>query len=323
MTLLDRILARGPELPSDPIIAARIERHLRRIQPDPLFRQRLRSVVVNRYVASREGLALPALRPRARRQMGLLGRGVLYASLVTAASVSAVGAAAQGSLPGDALYGVKLEIEELRMRVAPPGLRDDLAAMALDQRLDEVEQLASAGRWSLVPEAAGRAAAAEAALERLAPGAASSLLTGENSMERHAERLAQLMATAPVSALDGLQRALSASTAAHASNGSRGSGNGGSGLTGGGPSRGPQSAPGGVPHDPRTNGPRQSSGTPGHPNSGNQANGTDASGNDGSQRAASPSPGAQATATPQPSDGARGSGGNQDQQDNDEDGSGQ
>ena len=131
MTLLDRILARGPELPSDPVVAARIERHLRRVQPDPLFRQRLRSVVVNRYVATREGLALPALRPRPRRQMGLLGRGVLYASLLTAGSVTAVGAASQGSLPGDALYGVKLGIEQLRIQVAPPSLRDDLAALAL------------------------------------------------------------------------------------------------------------------------------------------------------------------------------------------------
>jgi hypothetical protein len=198
--------------------------------------------------------------------MGLLGRGVLYASLVTAASVSAVGAAAQGSLPGDALYGVKLEIEELRMRVAPPGLRDDLAAMALDERLDEVEQLAAAGRWSQVPEAAGRAAAAKADLERVAPGEAPSLLVGDHSMERHAERLAHLMATAPAAAQDGLQRALAASTAPHPSNGNHAGGSGSQGpASGGAPGRGSPSAPGAVPHDPRGkgNGAHESRGTPG------------------------------------------------------------
>ncbi|HEX6656271.1 MAG TPA: hypothetical protein VF153_08680, partial [Candidatus Limnocylindria bacterium] len=136
MTLLDRILARGLESPSDPIIAARMERHLRRIQPDPLFRSRLRSVVVNRYVAAREGLALPpSTLPVTVRQMGVLGRGVLVASVMTALGVTAVGAASQGSVPGDALYGVKLELEQIRMALAPASLRDDLAAMALDERL--------------------------------------------------------------------------------------------------------------------------------------------------------------------------------------------
>ena len=53
--------------------------------------------------------------------MGVLGRGVLYASLLTAVGVSAVGAAAQESLPGDSLYAVKLQLEEVRMLVAPPG----------------------------------------------------------------------------------------------------------------------------------------------------------------------------------------------------------
>src|SRR5919108_945192 len=147
MTLLDRILARGLEMPSDPIIVARVERHVRRIQPDPLFRRRLRSVVVNRYVATREGMLTPAFAPAVRRRMGALGRGVLYASLLTAVGTTAVGAASQDSLPGDALYGVKLQLEALRMQIAPPSLRDDLAAMALDERLDELERLASAGHW--------------------------------------------------------------------------------------------------------------------------------------------------------------------------------
>ena len=274
MTLLDRILARGPEFPGDPVITARIERHLRRVQPDPLFRRRLRSVVVNRYVATREGLAMPATaRPVMRRQMGMLGRGVLYASLLTTMAVTAVGAASQDSLPGDALYGVKLELEQVRMQLAPAALRDDLAAMALDKRLDEVEALASAGRWELVDDAANRATQAGAALASLAPSANDlSALAGEDAAQRHAQRLAELVRTAPALALDGLQRALAASTAPHPSNGNANSG-------GGGPSRqnhanqGQPPSPNGMPHDPRGNQARenasQGSGSQGNEPKGN------------------------------------------------------
>lgn len=295
MTLLDRILARAPELPADPIVAARIERHLRSIQPDPLFRRRLRSVVVNRYVAAREGLAIPVSRPAARRQMGVLGRGVLYASMLTALGVTAVGAASQASLPGDALYAVKLGLEQVRMQIAPPGLRDDLAAVALDARLDEVEQLATAGRWDLVGEAAGRATAAEAMLEALAPGGSALPLS------RHAERLTELMATAPASALDGLRRALAASTGAHEPNGGVGGENSNQGgSSNGGQGQGPQSGSNGPPNEPSDNG----SGGNGSGGNGSQ-DGNDPGGTGGSHEgASSPSHAAEPTSTPaQPGDG--------------------
>jgi len=213
MTLLDRIIARGMIVPVDPIMAARIERHVHRIQPDPLFRRRLRTVVVNRYVAAREGLAAPPLARRlARREMGALGRGVLYASLLSAVSMSAVAAASQESLPGDALYDVKIQLEQVRIRIAPPGLRDDLASMALDERLDEMEELASMGRWQLVDDAAANVIAAEAQVDRLSeaqPGGSSAASSAV--LQGHADRLAELMTTAPTSALHGLERALQAS----------------------------------------------------------------------------------------------------------------
>ncbi|HET6745124.1 MAG TPA: DUF5667 domain-containing protein [Candidatus Limnocylindria bacterium] len=215
MTLLDRILARGTEMPIDPIIAARLERHMRRIQPDPLFRRRLRGQVLNRYVAAREGLVPVVLAPKAaRRDMGILGRGVLYASLMTAMGVTAVGAASQDSLPGDALYGVKLHLESIRMQIAPPGLRDDLAAMALDGRLREVEALAAAGRWALVDEAAARAAEAEDQLATIlgADAAANASERSEAAKQQHADRLTEIIETAPLSAKPALERALDAST---------------------------------------------------------------------------------------------------------------
>jgi Domain of unknown function (DUF5667) len=213
MTLLDRILARGVQLPMDPIVASRVERHLQRIQPDPMFRRRLRGLVVNRYVANREGMIEAAHLPSRRREAGALGRGVLVAALLTAVGVSAVGAAAQESLPGDALYAVKLSLEDLRMRIAPPGLRDDLAAMTLDERLDEVERLAAAGRWQLVDEATASVIRAEEQLSALTGGAAAiAVPDGEEAINSHAQRLEELIVTAPVSAREGLQRALQAST---------------------------------------------------------------------------------------------------------------
>ena len=217
MTLLDRILARGVNQPADPIIAARVERHLRRIQPDPMFRRRLRGQVLNRYVANREGMIRLAPVHSGRREMGALGRGVLFASLLTALGVSAVGAAAQESLPGDALYPVKLQLEDLRMRVAPPELRDDLAAMALDERLEEVEALAAVGRWQLVDEAAEGAAHAEAQLAAMTNGRAGGAGASDGDKERknHADRLVELLASAPTAAQDDLRRALLASTAEH------------------------------------------------------------------------------------------------------------
>ena len=172
MTLLDRILERGYEMPIDPIIVGRIERHVQRIKPDPLFQRRLRGQVVNRYVATREGMVAAARPVRLpRRNLSVLGRGMLYASLLTAVGTTAAGAAAQGSLPGDLLYGVKLELESIRMELAPADVRDDLAAMALDARLEEVEALAAAGRWAQLDMAVAgveRARMALAALTDLA-----------------------------------------------------------------------------------------------------------------------------------------------------------
>ena len=212
MTLLDRILERGYEMPIDPIIASRLERHMQRIKPDPLFQRRLRGQVVNRYVATREGM-VAATKPLRlpRRSLSVLGRGMLYASLLTAVSATAVGAAAQGSLPGDVLYGVKLELETIRMELAPADMRDDLAAMALDERLDEVEALAAAGRWAEVDAAVAGVERAQVTLAALTEPAEDGSHAGAADLPQHVDRLAALISTAPEAEKRGLLRALAAS----------------------------------------------------------------------------------------------------------------
>lgn len=199
MSSLHRALGSPEPLALDDATLRRIERAYRRLEPDPLFRRRLRGEVVNRYVAEREGYLR---KPRGRRQMGKLGRAVLYASFSLAVSVSAAGAAADRSLPGDPLYSVKLQLEDVRMRIAPPSVRDDLAAMVLAERVDELERLAAAGSWRLVPEAAARVSEAEAALVALDPAA------GGAAAAVAAEILEDLLADAPPQAHAGLERAL-------------------------------------------------------------------------------------------------------------------
>lgn len=117
------------------------------LEPDPLFERRLRSQVLNRYVAAREGaVALNARGVRnARKEMGRLGRAVLYASFVLGVSVTSVVAASQQAVPGDVLYPLKRDIEALRHRVLPAEFEALLLRTELTARLDELADVATRG----------------------------------------------------------------------------------------------------------------------------------------------------------------------------------
>jgi hypothetical protein len=190
--------------PLDEAFAERLERSLRRLEPDALYRRRLRGSVLNHFVATREGLVEPA---RGRREMGALGRGVLYASLAVVFGVGATGTAAAESLPGDPLYPVKLQFEEVRIQIAPLAARADLIAMALDERLDELEELAQAGRWSQIAGAAEGVAEAE---ERLAGARGAPGQAAVEELAKHTAVLEALVESAPAAAQDGLHRAIQA-----------------------------------------------------------------------------------------------------------------
>ena len=198
------LAGRGAWSPLDQAYAESLERSLRRLEPDALYRRRLRGEILNRYVATREGLVTPPTRPRA---MGALGRGVLYASLAVAVAATAGSAAAAESLPGDPLYPVKLQFEEIRLQIAPPSMRADLMAMALDERLDEMEELARAGRWTQVAAVANAVIHAE---ERLAGASGAPGQTAVEELSEHAAVLEALVDTAPAAAQDGLNRAIEA-----------------------------------------------------------------------------------------------------------------
>ena len=206
--LIDRVLGRRRVAPDDPLVR-HLSETLARLEPDPLFQRRLRGEAINGLVASGE-LRLARQR-RAQREMGRLGRAVLYASVGLALSVTAVGAAAQQALPGDALYAVKLRLEELRIEIAPASLRPQLVSLALDERLGEMERLTALGAWQQAAEAAGRV---DRAAARLAAFGLGSAAPGEQAVERHAAALNRLLPEVPEAARPGLEHALEASGAA-------------------------------------------------------------------------------------------------------------
>ena len=143
-------LFRGTMRPPTILSDEAIERYLAAIRaelaPDPLFRRRLRGEVTSRFVAASEGIDVA---PRSR-SMGRVGRAVLYASFTLALSATSVLAASQQALPGDPLYALKRQVEDIRAQVLPAGLHDDLAAYALAERIDELGRLADRGDWGRV-----------------------------------------------------------------------------------------------------------------------------------------------------------------------------
>jgi hypothetical protein len=205
LAVIDRLISRRtPPIGADDPAARLVVRASARLRPDPKFRKQLRTSVLNRYVAVREGHVAPA--PR-RSEMGRLGRAVLYATFALVVGVSSAGAASSSSLPGDALYTMKLRLEAVRMQIAPPVARPMLAELALNTRLSELEQLAAAGRWDKIPGAAAAVGEAEKALEALGGPSANEVA----NLARHTDVLTQLLADAPEEARAGLEHAITAS----------------------------------------------------------------------------------------------------------------
>ena len=210
------------------------------LEPDPLFRCRLRGTVMNRFVAEREGTAWPEL--PSRHMMGPLGRACLYASLATALGVSGVMAASEASMPGDVLYPLKLSIEDMRAHVAPAHLQDELATYALAERIDELGRLVESGDLARATELA---TSIGTTYEQLASTAANASLK-DDRLEAHLARLAHVLERVPANARQSIVRAMSfapglqADTEDDGQRGNDGAGSSGNGASG--DDRGPQGA---------------------------------------------------------------------------------
>ena len=172
------------------------------IEPDPMFRRRLRGAAMNRFVAEREG-AVAMATPRSSR-MGRLGRACLYASVATALGVGGVMAASESAIPGDFLYPLKRSVEEMRATVAPAHLRDELAVHALAERVDEVGRLIQSGDMA---RSASLSIAISASLEAMA--AKDWPIDTGDRLAAQLERLQAVLDNAPVRARRAVERVMS------------------------------------------------------------------------------------------------------------------
>ena len=202
MSIFNRALSPAPRISAEAIERALVAAAAQ-VEPDPLFRRSLRSEVLNRYVAAREGLAAPE-RPVAVRlsRTGRIGRACLYASFGLAATAASVLAAAQEALPGEALYGVKLRVEELRFDVVPDHLHADLVAYALGERIEEMDHLVAAGALG---EATRLVPAIEHEFARLEALVTASSDQDEARIERHLVVLSGLLERLPDTARSAVQ----------------------------------------------------------------------------------------------------------------------
>jgi hypothetical protein len=180
-----------------------VERYLAAVRahvdPDPAFRRRLRGVVLNQFVATREG-SHAGLVPRA---MGRLGRSVLYASFALGVSVTGVMAASEVAVPGDALYPLKRAIEDLRVDVLPEQFADELVVYELNERFSELAVLVERD-----DEARIETLAAEVATE-YASVISKAAADGE-PLDRRSEVLTSLIARLPEAARVAIDRAITA-----------------------------------------------------------------------------------------------------------------
>jgi hypothetical protein len=203
MALLAHLRRDQPPGPPDERTVAWLREAVLELDPDPLFRRRLRGTLLNGYVEVREGMSRQAPAPSG---MGHIGRAVLYASVTLAVGATAAGAAARDALPGDPLYSVKMAVEHIRADLAPASLQRQLAAASVDTRIDELAQLAARGNWALAAASAQQVAAELRHLERMG-GAPSAEETG---IEQRLTVLTAVIEKAPPPAREGLQRAIAA-----------------------------------------------------------------------------------------------------------------
>jgi uncharacterized membrane protein YgcG len=190
-------------LSADDAMRRYVEAIHREIEPDPLFRRRLRGAVVNRFVAEREGTTVEPM-PRPAR-MGRLGRACLYASFVTAVSVGGVMAASEAAIPGDLLYPLKRSIEAARMEVAPAHLRDELVVYELAERIDELGRLVEAGALG---KAADLAQTIRASYDELVATTGSDAVADDRFVTQLAQ-LDEVLDRVPVGARQAIERAMS------------------------------------------------------------------------------------------------------------------
>jgi AraC-like DNA-binding protein len=225
---VEAILRRYPQYASRlrPLLeAAQMTRRYYEAVPEPpggLAAGRERLLAMAAQQRARTVSATPATRTAIPRRMGQRMRLALATRLVAVllaviAGTAVLGAgavwAAEGSLPGDLLYPVKLAAEDVRLALtSAPADQVDLALRFVERRTEEVRALSEAGRQVPDETTARMEAHIEHALTQTAWASdeeMSSLLTSIAERTRaQAQLLEQVQATAPQQARPGLAHAV-------------------------------------------------------------------------------------------------------------------
>lgn len=209
---LDACLERYPGLRSElePLLRLALQISPLQVAPEPSRRLAARARFVEALYQPTPPSGLRGLLHRVWSKPFTAG---VVGALTLATSGGAVYAAADQSLPGDALYGVKVVIEDARVAVAPSeeaklqaelevaGHRVAEVAQALESQRPEAAQAAAEGYARVVNQAQQR-------LERLAPPAATAVaVLVQEKLEQQEQALAMAASGAPPTVRNAVERA--------------------------------------------------------------------------------------------------------------------
>lgn len=184
------------------------------LRPRAKFRSGARSRMSERLKHSHRRTAPSRSRYTVPRRWVTYG-AVIVAVLIFAASSAGTIYAADGSLPGEPLYGVKVGVEQAQLTFSPPGQAVGLRMAFADRRLHEAEILAARGDQADLKIALdGYDLLIDQVSQSLDSNTAEdvqSLTSIDQALSTHQARLQALLALVPEPAQKGISRAIEVS----------------------------------------------------------------------------------------------------------------
>ncbi|HEU4327703.1 MAG TPA: DUF5667 domain-containing protein [Roseiflexaceae bacterium] len=137
----------APELSAEERALAQRLADLRDMRPSETYRRRAAALLQER-IAAESGpalaptrVALPRRRTRSPRGWAVMAMRLTLVGAALVLSLLGVGYVAAQSLPGEALYPVKRQLEEAQVTLSSPASQDELRLRLADRRLAELQRL--------------------------------------------------------------------------------------------------------------------------------------------------------------------------------------
>jgi hypothetical protein len=194
-----------------------------KINPRPQFIETAHARLVNKLPVRRPGVNLSQRFPFSNQKVGSQAKFFYQAWFIAAivlVMILTLGTgtvyASSQALPGDWLYPVKLNVEQVQLSLANPGQRVDLLVHFLGERRSEISALEKAGRYKDMTRAISKLEEQSTNLvdqfegtsqdqEAIPPGKAENV---DSSLSHNVEVLEQVIQKAPVQAQPALQHAI-------------------------------------------------------------------------------------------------------------------